>query len=645
MTWRYSKDKLVEPGKVVPAFITMRPEPDESLAGLFNRTFGRTVFSNFSAAAARAGVARNRPDFLASSELTDAEVEGLAVRLGTSRNEIRFRLHPPARIGASGVRGVDFHGQFLRLTFLERERRRVSPMALELSRHHRALWDVRPLSFDASTMELLLDTCPVCGNNLRWRNLFGPEKCDHCRDERGLPCTDLRDHRQPMVPEEQHEVLRAVAGLMDPRAEVRERSVRFFPDPWRELAPSEIFHILVEMGLATSGLSGTLLPSSLPLRAEAIYEAGRVLAGGVDAFHTWSDTTLTRKDAPHWTVDRPIASTGYDRLVKCPHVSPSAKALLQGMRLDIRKVTGQRRAGSFAWLVAWDLTREFQVDHARTRTFVKHVKSLIRAGGDPASEGIPTGKEEFASLIPVVKDAVSVGNAASMLRTGKDVVAGLQEIGILQPIPSPASLLLRATTCYSGSAARLLRDQFQSRLGMMTEADCFPSVATVIRNSGIRPLPRAAAWHLIWSGAARVLCSRPDPVDWLREVHVPDPASFMALLREHPSVRTAVELPDEVTTQVAAQMLDSDIVVIAQLVTNEILVPRAKTRPLMFLRKDIEQFAEKYVSTPELKRALGWDKGGPLSASCPDLPPSAFEFTDQRSRFYLRSDCLGILRA
>ncbi|MBE7733519.1 hypothetical protein [Devosia faecipullorum] len=645
MTWRYSKDKLVEPGRVVPAFITMQPEPDESLAGLFNRMFGRTVFSNFSAAAARAGIASNRPDFMASSELTDAQVEGLAARLGTSTDEVRFRLHPPARIGDNGTRGVNFHGQFLRLTFLERERRRVSPMALELNRYHRALWDVRPLSFDSSTMELLLDTCPVCGNKLRWRNLFGPEKCDHCRDGRGLPCTDLRDHRQPMVPEEQHDVLRAVAGLLDPRAEVREQSVRFFPDPWRGLAPSEIFHLLTEMGLATSGLSGTLLPSSLPLHADALYEAGRVLAGGVEAFHAWSDSTLTRKDAPHWTVDRPMASTGYDRLVKCPHISLSAKSLLQGMRLDIRKVTRRRRAGSFAWLVAWDLTREFHVDHARTRTFVKHVKSVIRAGGDLSSEKIPKTKEEFASLIPVIKDAVSIGLAASMLRAGMDVVDGIGKIGLLQPIQSPASLLLKANTSYSGSAVRQLMEQFQSRLGRSTEGDDLCPVATVLRNSGIRPLPRAAAWHLIWSGAAHVLCSRPDPSDWLREVLVPDPAAFIALLHDHPSVRTDVALPDQVTTQVAAQMIDSDIVVVAQLVKNKILSPSAKTRPLMFRRKDVEQFAEKYVSTPELKRALGWAKGGPLSASCPDLPPSAFDFAGQRSRFYLRSDCTGILQA
>ena len=112
------------------------------------------------------------------------------------------------------------------------------------------------------------------------------------------------------------------------------------------------------------------------------------------------------------------------------------------------------------------------------------------------------------------------------------------------------------------------------------------------------------------SGDVRLLREDDEVNDWLRDVYVADEAPFVELLRAHPLTRSLRDLPPEVTTQVAAQMIDSDIVVVGQLVRNKILVPTSGARPLLFPREQIERFVAAYVSTPELKRALGISSAG-----------------------------------
>jgi hypothetical protein len=647
MSWRYSKDKLVPLADVVPAFLTFEPKADESLVGFIDRTFARTVFANPIAALAQAGIATNRPDFLASLDLNEGQIDALARRLGVSAALIRDRLHSDSRMLGSGVRGVDFHGQFLRLTFLERERRRVSPRALEISPYHRAIWDVRPIAFDPDTMELLLSDCPVCAKPLGRRRLCGPEKCDKCIDDRGLPSTDLRDHLQPMVPEEEWELLRNIAGLVDTDPKTRERSCLRFPEPWRSLGPGEIFHILVEMSVANEAAIGQLGPSSpsLPLKPTSLHSVGQVLAGGLDTFFDWAGTTLTRKDLPHWTVDRPVATTGFERLVKCPHISPAAKSLLSEMRSGSRVATRLRRTGAFAWLNAKNLAEEFDLDLTRAQMIVTRLKSVLKQVPDPAAAGVPTSKEAFAALLPRAVGTVSLNNAAFVLKAGVEVVTGLEEIGVLNAVPEPVSLLIEASKSFYEADVRERLASFLSAVTHERGASLFPTMEAVLKNSGLRPLPFAAAWHLAMSGDVRLLREDDEVNDWLRDVYVADEAPFVELLRAHPLTRSLRDLPPEVTTQVAAQMIDSDIVVVGQLVRNKILVPTSGARPLLFPREQIERFVAAYVSTPELKRALGISSAGRFDRQYRDLPESAFEFPNQRSRFYRRKDCAFILAA
>lgn len=638
MSWKYSAKGLVEPAKVMPAFATLAPMDDESLVGFFSRTFERTVFTNFSKALARAGVATNRPDFVAGLDLSDAQVQALARRLGTDVGEISRRLHRPAQGGAKGVRGIDFHGQFLRLTYLARDERRVSPRALLDSPYHRALWDLRPLGFDMDTMETLLDACPVCGSKLGWRNLYGPTKCDRCVDERGLPGTDLRDFPQPLVDEEHRGGIRLAAGLMHPLPEIRAASVAAFPAPWRDLQPGDLFHLMIEMAATPISVPGDRkrLDVLMPLPASDLAGACRVLLAGPQGFHEWA-ATMGGSRGPHWTVDRPVALAGYDRLVRCPHLSFGTAAVLKAMRSDAQTLHRRQRIGPFDWLVAKDIAVEFGIDPARTRRFVKYMKTVAREGKDAAALGLPTSKDEMAILIPVVKDSASVGEAAHILGAGIEVVEGLEALGLLNTVDPSAAIFLRAKKSFSRATCNELSNTFRTRMEP-GEAGAGPSVEELLRGSDIRPWPRAAAWHIIWSGRGRAVRCGADP-DWLKDVRIPDPEAFLRLLRQHPLVDRYAGASDGLITAVlAAELLKTDIVVVGQLVREKILACTA-TQPRLFRRTDIDAFAKEYIASTELRRLLGL----PAKAQLPDLPEGAFDFPGQRNRFYRRSECQHLL--
>lgn len=639
MSWRYSSKGLIEPEQVVPAFITLAPMDDESLVGLFSRTFERTVFTNFSKALARAGVATNRPDFVAGADLSDVQIDALARRLGTDVGEISRRLHRPAHGGRHDLRGVDFHGQFLRLTYLARQERRASPRALLQSPHHRALWDLRPLSFDMDTMEMLLDACPVCGTRLGWRNLFGPAKCDRCVDDRGLPSTDLRDFPQPLVDEEYHRGARIAAGLMHPLPEIRTKSLAAFPAPWHEIPPGELFHLMVEM--AAMATDRRLHATLMHIAVEPLVDACSVLLHGNEAMHEWA-ANFADKD-PHWTVDRLVALEAYDRLVQCRYISPKTVEVLRTFRRDGQGAHRRKRIGNFDWLVAKDLDPQFGIGTKRARYFVNRVKAHARAGDDLAELGLPTSREELTALVPLVRDAVSLNQAAGILGVGADVAAGLANIDLLPALPPAVRKFFRSERGYSRAKCEHLRAAFWARVAPTAKAINYPTLQQLLKDSRVRPSPRVAAWQLIWSGQVRAARIARDCTDWLKDVHIVDPDVFFDLVSHHSLAgrRLSDASLELVTTAIAAELIQSDIAVVGQLAREEILVP-ASTRPRMFRRADVDAFAEEFVAAAELRRAMRLQPKGKLP-HIPGLPECVFEFAGQRNRFYRRSECAHLL--
>ena len=148
---------------------------------------------------------------------TDIDSSALALQLNTKNVDlIEMMLHRRAEGGR-----VRFFGTTIPSDFVERQVRRVAPSQLKASAHVRAIWQVRPLSFDPQTREMLLDACPACDAKLGFLRTWGVQVCDQCsrigRNGFDEPRVDLRDFPQRIVEVEDEEALEFVVGLIDPR--------------------------------------------------------------------------------------------------------------------------------------------------------------------------------------------------------------------------------------------------------------------------------------------------------------------------------------------------------------------------------------------------------------------------------------------
>ena len=150
--------------------LVFRPDPapmtGESLLGLLARTAERNSFTNLIKVMLFADIGTGRPQSLPSIQPHAAD--RLAFVLKIPVEEVSSRSHP--RISRKDVTGdfIDFFGISLRTRYREKVRRRVSPRALAISPHHRAMHDLRPFSFCPETLEILIDAYPLCKKHLCW---------------------------------------------------------------------------------------------------------------------------------------------------------------------------------------------------------------------------------------------------------------------------------------------------------------------------------------------------------------------------------------------------------------------------------------------------------------------------------------------
>lgn len=158
----------------------------------------------------------------------------IAKLLKTSPEEKRSRTYKLNTFEHSLSKTIEFFGVQIRTQYRNagRGRRRVSPRALIRSAHHRAIWEITPISFDPETMEVLLSECPVCKHALGWSRLQGVTKCDRCRDVDGRS-VDLRDYASVQSVLEPHdpEALQFVVGLIHPIEDNKRKARSLIREP------------------------------------------------------------------------------------------------------------------------------------------------------------------------------------------------------------------------------------------------------------------------------------------------------------------------------------------------------------------------------------------------------------------------------
>jgi hypothetical protein len=351
---------------------TVTPMPDESLTGLIARAAGINIYPHAYDVTAQAGLGVRRPESIASRPVQTAE--RLAQVLGASSEAVRRLYHPEVDAAR-----VDFFGVPLRAQLREIRKRRVSPLALRDRPYIRALWSVRPLSFDPDTREMLICECPVCNRTLGFTRTWGVERCEHCigEDDDGLPVptVDLRDFPQPLIEVEDEEGLDHVVALLDPR-----RNANDLPTPHEELSAldrGELFELALALAggieADAAGMSfdpeGTKTVPTADVSPEALAKAGRVLMSWPAGFDDICTSAMAKAEGREgkWGIHKELGA--FAVLRTHVHIPVPARRLLAG------KIEALMANAGPAALVPRKSTRR------RTNGEYVGVRELIRTSG------------------------------------------------------------------------------------------------------------------------------------------------------------------------------------------------------------------------------------------------------------------------
>lgn len=222
---------------VLPLFISVEPNPEESLMSVLVRASEANVLGRLDRLKAIAGICNSRVEYIPFTGFPHANV--LARLLGIPVESVLTRMHLALEEDAGEY--VDWYGTQLPRRWIESRAMRFSPKSLRAGDHHQAIWSVKALTYCPSSMDLLVSACGSCGRKASWATTKSTMRCAGC----GGPFTDCPTKT---VPVDLREDARHVADLVSPDAMVRARAVRQLPPPFDSWEPGDAFHAVVELG-------------------------------------------------------------------------------------------------------------------------------------------------------------------------------------------------------------------------------------------------------------------------------------------------------------------------------------------------------------------------------------------------------------
>ncbi|MHA6731241.1 TniQ family protein [Devosia sp. A369] len=431
-------------------FWPVTPLPDESLSGLVARAAGANYYPHAHDILVQAGLGHIRPETLAGKSLETA-LE-LAEVLGTSAEAIRRLYHP-----AVDERLIDFFGVPLRAKHRETRKRRLSPRAMQDKAYIKAVWSVRPITFDPQTREQLLSNCPVCGGQLGYTQTWRVECCEHCigSDADGLPeqLVDLRDFPQPIIEVVDEEALDFVVCLVDPAPKYDRLPI--LHSHLSGLNRGELFELAIsvanaivaeEQGIPTSAWHQKRLPVG-DVHPEALARAGRCLMNWPAGFSSLCAEASGRAASRQgqWGINKEFGA--FAQLGKDPHLPADLRATLVNL-LDQalsdaspevsnqRKTTRQLPLGTYVGVR--QLLRLAPVAARITTRMGAHPNMIkYRRSGDTMAP-VSFITRQALHVLDHYLDLVSEPSVSVLFGLPPDGIRDLCDIGILDDQPGPA---------------------------------------------------------------------------------------------------------------------------------------------------------------------------------------------------------------
>jgi hypothetical protein len=597
----------------VRPFIAQMPQPilGESLFGYISRGLSRTLCSQvYSAFKLGTGRGKQTPR---PFNVTTEESDGLARLFKVDPSEFRSRLYQSGKFEHSPSVSIDFFGTKIRLQYLETKIRRISPRSLSESSHHKALWDLRPLSFDPDTWERLLDCCPVCKKQLGWSSVYGPSKCDKCVDAAGRP-TDLRKFKQPLIEVLDKEALSFVVGLVHPDLEKRASAMRLVPRELNSATSSDLFEAVVSIAYALVPAHSNRRMAGRPFTVEEFVQvtpdrlalAARAVIGGETGFARVADAMRESMGQRSATFGRfkelgPISALVHDTEL-APAIRSFAEVAIErdlsrtaGLGLVRSRFSQRSRSENDTWRGVKELSAETGLPFSALKRLAESGHVATRK-----SEGIRGPIQmNLTDIVPLVasyKDALSKPRAASLLKVPLGDVDELADEGVITRFAGAAAAMPGDRVYFSRSSIESLLESIIERARRSRPTPMSKPLLSAV--DFFRPsIPWAKIISILSKGEIAIESSKEKSNDWRRNIAVKNQSELV----QRASGLKRCRNEEWLTTEQVMQILRVKNRTVVQRMSEAGLVHRRpQRRHWVYQRDHVEMVAKQYICQPEM---------------------------------------------
>ena len=489
---------------------------------------------------------------------------------------------------------VDFNGLVLPRGHLELRRRRISPVALADSPHHRQAWLMAVLPYCPETLERLVDTCPNCDFTLGWVQTAGIERCESC-------LKIVTPSTQPALADDLVENYRLFAGLLSLQPADRAGPVAAMPPRLRQLTPGELARLAMRCGLDCDDggekrvwqtRAGSLAPERV---AETVSHGIALLRSWPHGISAWAADTLAR--ASRESACRGDLGRRIRRIAWGDSVFRDQRALLGEVFPDLKPPSAHPKSGAGAVYSGREVNRLIP----GFRDNASEIRRLEIVPHRPASDKGKAVKYLYSAppidaAAQLMKDARSISSIGDQLQLPRYAIEQFFEADLLSRQDDPIlSIILRRPMAVASTF-----DDFVRRLKAGRSRRHRPDTALPIGHESHRIGGRAKPWSQIYEAllAKRIAYWLDGGIGTERllvERGVLD--EFISV----PPRSVATAAPD-MPTMDAAELLNVIPGSVRALRAEKVLPHTKGPRALATPRVDVEKLAAQYVSAAELAR-------------------------------------------
>lgn len=593
---------------------TAFPFPDppiagESLIGFVARNADKHGVAAVKAALLPAGIDTLVPESLPT--VHRGRAAEIARVFKTSEAEILGRTHPPVDVAGRPASFVDFFGTPIRSAYREMNRRRVSPASFAVSAHHRAIWDLRVLSFCPDSREALIDRCPACAKGLGWRWTLGPAHCESCG-------ADLRDYPQPRIECADVEALDFVVDLVHPDPMRRARAKAMAPPAFAGLDNGELFEGV--MAVACAITTEPDAPRAIMRRLKTLEDFGRIapdaLATAGRTLLAWPKTYLRIADGMrarasdrdgHWGIKKELGPLVY--LTRDLYLAPLLKNEI-GRRNDENMAAANvpfrraERRETPSLITVGDAAKEFGIDGRMIKRWRDDKLVWFETDETAKLSIVLLRRDEIAAIAAARDDRIAIVEVTDVLGVDHVGARALAAEGLIAAIVRPAADLVAGPGFRRSSV-----DALRARLLALAEPQpagtkAYVRLSKAAKRAGVNPIPWAAIFRAVLAGDLRVFLHPAEGnLAFTTSVTVADVRDVSAIVRA--AAGGEVAGPDRMSCPEAAAHLGTTEVGIAEFIGKGILPTNGDTR-FKLDRDVVDEFKRTRVLANEIAHRNGW---------------------------------------